>query len=271
MKSYLNRITRNVAFLASILLTAGFVTSYSPRASAIPVDTSGTTMSGLWNIDAESGWGASVVHQYGIMFITIYTFDANRNPVWYAATNCVVANDRCRDAGMLKITNGEAVTTAWTGNRAIVPVGSLEMVFNTVNSATMNFVIDGRAGSKTVTRSQFANPPTPPPATGGFPFVFQGTNVQSLVFKDDPLGITPACSATLTATNITSTPNSISLWFDVVVNNLVTGSANFRAESLRPGLSFQSTSRILGNSNFLPCGQFTLQFNEVASRVFVGG
>ena len=149
MTSFLNRIARNLTFFASIGLTAGFLTSHSPRANAIPVDTAGTAMSGLWNIDAESGWGASVVHQYGTMFITIYTFDANRNPVWYAATNCIVANDRCRDAGMLKITNGDAVTTPWSGNRSIVPVGSLEMIFNTINGATMNFVIDGRSGTKT--------------------------------------------------------------------------------------------------------------------------
>ena len=81
----------SAAAFALITLVAGAGASFSPTAQAIPVDINGTAMSGLWNIDAESGWGASVVHQYNIMFITIYTFDANRNPIWYAATRCVVA------------------------------------------------------------------------------------------------------------------------------------------------------------------------------------
>ena len=269
MTSFLNRIARNLTFFASIGLTAGFLTSHSPRANAIPVDTAGTAMSGLWNIDAESGWGASVVHQYGTMFITIYTFDANRNPVWYAATNCIVANDRCRDAGMLKITNGDAVTTPWSGNRSIVPVGSLEMIFNTINGATMNFVIDGRSGTKNVTRSLFASPPTTtPPATGGFPFDFDGTRILSITFSEENFGGNKLCSAQITGTNISNTPNSIFLKYDIVVNNIVTGETIFNVNSVRPGLTFQNTVQILSNGAFIPCNQFKLEFNPAGSRVF---
>ncbi len=269
MTSLINRIARNLTFFASIVLTAGFLTSHSPSANAIPVDTAGTAMSGLWNIDAESGWGASVVHQYGTMFITIYTFDANRNPVWYAATNCVVANDRCRDAGMLKITNGDAVTAQWSGNRSIVPVGSLEMIFNTINGATMNFVVDGRSGTKNVTRSLFASPPTTtPPATGGFPFDFDGTRILSIAFSEEPVGNQTICNAQLTGTNVSNTPNTIFLQYDVIVNNILTGSITFNASSVRPGLTFQNKVSILSNGAFIPCNQLKLEFNAAGSRVF---
>ncbi len=263
------RPNAGAALIALTILMLGFSASYSPKVHAIPVDTAGTAMSGLWNIDAESGWGASVVHQYGTMFITIYTFDGNRNPIWYAATNCVVANDRCRDAGMLRISNGDAVTSTWTGNRNIVPVGSLEMIFNTINGATMNFVVDGRSGTKNVSRSLFASPPTLPipPSTNGIPFDFGVVKVTSLIFTEELLGTIKACNVQITATNNGADSNFISLHFDVVSNNIVIGRIIFQRTSLRLGLTFQETTKVLGNGAFLACNQFTLSFDPSASIV----
>jgi hypothetical protein len=46
----------------------------------------GTDNSDLWWNPNESGWGLQVVHTGHVIFVTMFVYDANRNPVWYTGT-----------------------------------------------------------------------------------------------------------------------------------------------------------------------------------------
>lgn len=134
----------------------------SPMAQSFTIDTSSTStspMTGLWNNENESGWGTAIIQQYGTMFVTMYTYDGNGNPVWYVASNCPVASDGCTGS-LYKVAGGSSPTTTWNGaNKAVTEVGALTLAFSDANTGTMNFTINGVSGSKAITRSVFATAP----------------------------------------------------------------------------------------------------------------
>lgn len=130
-------------------------------AQSFVIDTSGTAMTGLWNNANEAGWGTAVIHQYGIMFVTMYTYDGGGSPVWYVASNCTVTGNRC-SGSLYKVTGGSSPTVPWNGaGRIVSTVGTLTFSFSDLNTATMTFTINGASGFKEISRSAFASPPTP--------------------------------------------------------------------------------------------------------------
>src|ERR1035437_5844122 len=135
----------------------------SPMAHSFTIDTSVTStspMSGLWDNSAtESGWGAAVTQQYGMMFVTLYTYDSAGNPVWYVASNCPVTANGCTGT-LYKVTGGSSPTVAWNApNKAATPVGTLTLTFSDANTGTMTYMISGASGSKPITRNVFALAP----------------------------------------------------------------------------------------------------------------
>jgi hypothetical protein len=114
-------------------------------------------MTGLWWNPSESGWGTAITHQYGIFFITLYTYDSNHNPLWYVASNCPVVADGC--TGILySVQGGTSLTTPWNGsNLALSPEGSLNLAFTDANTGTMSYTINGVSGTKAIARNVFAS------------------------------------------------------------------------------------------------------------------
>lgn len=156
MKSRTRDILRT--WLAALLFALG-----SPIATAqsFAIDTSGTSMTGLWNNPNEAGWGTAVIHQYGIMFVTMYTYDGDGSPTWYVASDCSVTANRC-SGSLYRVTGGSPPTVPWNGsNRIVAPVGTLTLSFSDLNTAAMTFAINGASGSKGIRRYAFASPPTP--------------------------------------------------------------------------------------------------------------
>lgn len=134
----------------------------TPIAQSFSIDTSNTStspMTGVWdNSTAESGWGAAVIQQYGTMFVTMYVYDGNGNPVWYVASACAVSGNGCTGT-LYKVTGGSAPTVAWNGaNKVVASVGTLTLAFSDVNTGTMTYTIDGASGSKAIKRNVFASP-----------------------------------------------------------------------------------------------------------------
>ena len=128
------------------------------------IDTSSTSMTGLWGNQNESGWGTAITHEYEMIFVTIYTYDASGNPVWYVASSCPVAADKC--AGTLySVKGGTSLTEPWNGTHKVVAeAGTLNLVFTDANTGTMTYTVNGVSGSKEITRQVFANGATQPSA-----------------------------------------------------------------------------------------------------------
>ena len=140
------------------------LTLLAPNAHSFTIDTSSSaasSMTGLWNNATEAGWGTAVIQQFGMMFVTMYSYDASGTPVWYVASACAVSADRC-SGPLYRVTGGRAPTVAWNAPSTVVAqVGTLTMTFADLNNATMAFTIDGSSGSKVVSRYVFALAPTP--------------------------------------------------------------------------------------------------------------
>lgn len=168
----------------------------SPMAQSFTIDTSSTStspMTGLWNNENESGWGTAIIQQYGMMFVTMYTYDGNGNPVWYVASNCPVTTDGCTGS-LYKVAGGSSPTTTWNGaNKAVTEVGALTIAFSDANTGTMNFTINGVSGSKAITRSVFAAAPTAPvtpPATSTVSATCTASNFTLANYNAIALGMT---------------------------------------------------------------------------------
>jgi hypothetical protein len=60
--------------VASLFLSPAYATSFS------------TDHSDLWWNPNESGWGLQVVQTGSVIFVTMFVYDQNGNPIWYTAT-----------------------------------------------------------------------------------------------------------------------------------------------------------------------------------------
>lgn len=111
--------------------------------------------SALWWNENESGWGIAITQQYGMIFATMYTYDASGNPIWYVASSCPLSGNGCT-GDLYKVSGGSMPTVAWNGaNMVVTKVGTVSFVFNDSSTGTMSYTIDGVAGSKAITRQLF--------------------------------------------------------------------------------------------------------------------
>ena len=81
--------SRALTWVRVALLAAA--TSFSADAAAIdaaaPAKTSfSSDQSDLWWVPSESGWGMQIVQQAGILFATLFVYDATGVPTFYTAT-----------------------------------------------------------------------------------------------------------------------------------------------------------------------------------------
>jgi len=145
------RKTRQLVRL--VLLLSFLLISPCSFPATYVIDTSSTApITGLWWNSLESGWGVTLTQQYEIIFVTIFTYDANGLPIWYVASNCAISGKSC-SGELYKINGGTIITSEWDGSaRNVDTVGTISFTFTDDNTGTMNFTIDGVSGSKAITR-----------------------------------------------------------------------------------------------------------------------
>lgn len=130
-----------------------------------PLDSWENDYSALWYAapaESESGWGIAFTHQKGVIFATMFTYDASGNPVWYVASNCVVTGNSCA-GDLYHVTGGTAPTVAWTGKPAATSIGNIRVRFNnntdgslsSDQGGTMDYTINGVSGTKAITKQLF--------------------------------------------------------------------------------------------------------------------
>ncbi len=124
--------------------------------------TVGVDYSDLWWNSEESGWGATITQRGATMFVVMYTYDQNRNPLWYVASNCAILSTllitppppttTC-NGDLYRVSGGLPPNMPW-GNTAVKAdaVGTVSVVFSGANAATLSYKIDGISGTKNLTR-----------------------------------------------------------------------------------------------------------------------
>jgi hypothetical protein len=120
------------------------------------------SLTGLWNDAAEPGWGAAIIHQYAMIFATVYTYDNAGNATWYVASACPVSGNGC-SGPLYSVAGGTNPTSAWgSPNTKVTQVGAITFSFGDANTGSISFSINGSNGVKAIVRDVFA---TTPPST----------------------------------------------------------------------------------------------------------
>lgn len=68
------------------LCLAFIATLFSTLASAVTVT---TDYSDMWWIPSESGWGANMIQQGDVIFVTLFVYSSNNQPTWFVAPNTI--------------------------------------------------------------------------------------------------------------------------------------------------------------------------------------
>jgi hypothetical protein len=113
-------------------------------------------ITGLWWNSGESGWGVTLTQQYGVIFVTLFTYDSDGLPVWYVASNCVISVKQCQ-GDLFKVTGGKAIFFNWNGDALnVADVGEINISFQGNSNALMSVTIDGISAQKLITRQEFS-------------------------------------------------------------------------------------------------------------------
>jgi len=119
-----------------------------------------TNYTDQWWIQAESGWGASVLQQADTLFVCFFVYGTDNKPIWFVA----VATYRPDSPAGHQLFTGELwVTTGpWYGGdfdpalRTDRVAGTFSFDADSGNTAMMAYTVDGTAVQKNVTRETWA-------------------------------------------------------------------------------------------------------------------
>ena len=138
-----------------------------------------TNFTDQWWVPFESGWGAAVFQQGDILFIDIFVYDANSNPVWFTST--AVFQGQLGAGDLLFTGDLIASTGSYYGASVFTPgavtrqkVGTLTFDALTSTTARLTYTVNGVTVVKTVTRQQWKNQDLSGTYYGGFVFNASG-------------------------------------------------------------------------------------------------
>jgi hypothetical protein len=146
--------------------------------SALSVAGAGTcpmlsSQTALWWNPAEPGWGINLNHQGNTLFGTLFTYDANRAPLWLVMSDGTMRPDGTF-AGDLYQTKGPAFNAnpfRPIGASDLTKVGTMSVAFQDPNSATLQYTVNGTQVSKGIQRQVYGSR-----ATACFPSAASRTN-----------------------------------------------------------------------------------------------
>ncbi len=113
----------------------------------------------LWWNPAESGWGLGITQQADTMFLTWFVYDDFGAPTWLVASDCAVSASGNGCSGTLYRTAGPpgpiASLTFDPARVSLGAVGHIDVVFTDGNNGMITYTVDGRTGTKAITRELF--------------------------------------------------------------------------------------------------------------------
>jgi hypothetical protein len=110
--------------------------------------------SDLWFLPAESGWGANVIQQDDILFVTLFVYGPNGQPTWYVASSTVRSGATSTFSGPLFRASGPYFGAgSWPANSVLVTqVGTLTFTASSSNAATLTYSVEGVTVTKSIIR-----------------------------------------------------------------------------------------------------------------------
>ncbi len=120
-----------------------------------------TNYQDLWWADppgSEAGWGMNLTQEGSIIVVTWFTYDATGAPLWLIATTTATSFNEF--TGILFRTSGPPFNSVPFNPASVVatPAGDVKLTFQTGNSATFSYTVNGIPQSKTITREVLRGP-----------------------------------------------------------------------------------------------------------------
>jgi|GEM_PF-1303112 len=110
----------------------------------------------MWWQPTESGWGLNVLHQGGTISAVLFHYRADRKPVWYLLSNATAAPAGEIYTGTLFETTGSPLFGPFVPSSGTTrAVGTMTLRFDALNSAQVDYSIDGQTTSKAIERITF--------------------------------------------------------------------------------------------------------------------
>ena len=111
----------------------------------------------LWWNPNESGWGVNLTHQDDTLFATLFTYDANGQPMWYVMSEGVKGAGASFSGALFRTTGPAFNAAPWT---PITPfqVGTMSFNFTDGNTGTMTYNVGGVQVTKSIQRQVFSVP-----------------------------------------------------------------------------------------------------------------
>jgi hypothetical protein len=114
--------------------------------------TASTDFTDLWVTANESGWGANVMQQNDILFISIFVYSQDGSPTWYVGSD-VVRQSSSQFTGTLYQTTGPWFGSLFDPTQVFLrPVGSITFNAITVATGTLTYSVDGVQVAKSIRR-----------------------------------------------------------------------------------------------------------------------
>jgi hypothetical protein len=109
---------------------------------------------------SESGWGVNLAHEGDTIFLTWFTYGADRGPMWLVATAPRTAPGTY--SGTLYQTTGPPFNSVPFDPTRVVAtaVGSATLTFTDGNDGTFDYTVNGEEQKKAITRQIFVGPGT---------------------------------------------------------------------------------------------------------------
>lgn len=119
-------------------------------------------VTGLWwsaPAGSESGWGLSLDHQGDAIFAVWFTYDSDGRATWFTVPGARQTSTVGTYAGPVYRNSGPPWHAPWNPSAvAGTQVGTATLAFSSESFGVFNYTIDGRSGTKHITRQVFGTP-----------------------------------------------------------------------------------------------------------------
>jgi len=133
--------------------------THAQSTSPLPSDTStlGQDVSDIWWDPTQSGWGVQLNQMRGVVFATLYVYDASGRPTWFTAQ--LTAQSTGVYSGPLYSSTGPAFSAATFDPSQVTrtQVGTMTITLQADGSAILAYTVNGVTVMKNVQRQTLIN------------------------------------------------------------------------------------------------------------------
>ncbi len=123
---------------------------------SIGLDARALSISDLYYKPGEDGWGANIIQQSNILFITIFVYGTNGQPTWLVGPATTLQSSGSYSGTLYQTTGPWYGTTFNPGSVANRQVGTVTFTHNPVGESTLAYTVDGTSVAKQVVRQTWA-------------------------------------------------------------------------------------------------------------------